>query len=219
MTATREPRSRRDNPRDLRVGRPVVGQQTRVRRSGKPMLLPTALRHAPTRPSWRRWKTCWKPIRSRAIPSGPWFVSMKRPNNWSGDARANPRQAGTIGPPRVRLRAQRRRQPVHDIRAARGHPARRGHRHTAVDYAHILKDVSDTLFTDRVGIILARDKLNTRTRASLYSAFPPEEALRLANRFEWRVSLVPRPLCRKPWRPRLNGSANHREQSTLRSRS
>ena len=31
---------------------------------------------------------------------------------------------------------------------------------------------------------MVRDSLNTRTRASLYSAFPPEEALRLANRFE-----------------------------------
>ncbi len=60
--------------------------------------------------------------------------------------------------------------------------------HTAVDYAHILKFVSDTLFPDRAGIVLVQDNLNTHTRASLYSAFPPEEALRLANRFEWHYT-------------------------------
>ena len=60
--------------------------------------------------------------------------------------------------------------------------------HTAVDYAQILKFVSDTLFPDRVKIVLVQDNLNTHTRASLYSAFLPEEALRLANRFEWHYT-------------------------------
>ncbi len=32
----------------------------------------------PTRPSWPTWKTFWRFTKGRAIPSGPWFVSMKR---------------------------------------------------------------------------------------------------------------------------------------------
>ncbi len=61
-------------------------------------------------------------------------------------------------------------------------------RHTAVDYAQILEYVSDTMFPDRAKIVLVQDNLNTHTRASLYEAFPPEEALRLANRFEWHYT-------------------------------
>ena len=61
-------------------------------------------------------------------------------------------------------------------------------RHTAVDYAQILKYVSDTMFPDRAQIVLVQDNLNTHTRASLYEAFSPDEALRLANRFEWHYT-------------------------------
>ena len=61
-------------------------------------------------------------------------------------------------------------------------------RHTAVDYAQILKYVSDTMFPDRAKIVLVQDNLNTHTRASLYETFPPDEALRLANRFEWHYT-------------------------------
>ena len=61
-------------------------------------------------------------------------------------------------------------------------------RHTAFDYAQVLKYVSDTLFPDLAKIVLVQDNLNTDTRASLYEAFLPEEALRLANRFEWHYT-------------------------------
>ncbi len=61
-------------------------------------------------------------------------------------------------------------------------------RHTAVDYAQILKYVSDTMFPDRAKIVLVQDNLNTHTRASLYEAYLPDEALRLANRFEWHYT-------------------------------
>ena len=61
-------------------------------------------------------------------------------------------------------------------------------RHTAVDYAHVLKELSDTRFPDAEKIILVQDNLNTHTPASLYEAFPPEEARRLAERFEWHYT-------------------------------
>ncbi len=37
-------------------------------------------------------------------------------------------------------------------------------------------------------IVLVTDNLNTHTCASLYKAFPPEEARRLAERFEWHFT-------------------------------
>jgi len=61
-------------------------------------------------------------------------------------------------------------------------------RHTAVDYAHILKDLSDTYFPDSAKIILVQDNLNTHKPASLYEAFPAAEARRLVERFEWHYT-------------------------------
>jgi hypothetical protein len=61
-------------------------------------------------------------------------------------------------------------------------------RHTAVDYAQILKALSDTHFPKAKKIRLVQDNLNTHTKASLYEAFPPDEARRLAGRFEWHYT-------------------------------
>ena len=49
-------------------------------------------------------------------------------------------------------------------------------RHTAVDYAQVLKELSDTHFPDAKKIILVQDNLNTHKPASLYEAFPAAEA-------------------------------------------
>ncbi len=61
-------------------------------------------------------------------------------------------------------------------------------RHTAVDYAAILKDLSDTHFPEASKIVLVQDNLNTHTPASLYQAFPAAEARRLVERFEWHYT-------------------------------
>ena len=61
-------------------------------------------------------------------------------------------------------------------------------RHTAVDYARILKDLSDTHFPEATKIVLVQDNLNTHRPASLYEAFPAQEARRLNERFEWRYT-------------------------------
>ena len=61
-------------------------------------------------------------------------------------------------------------------------------RHTAVDYAHALKDLADIHFLKAEKIALAQDNLNTHAKASLYDAFPAAEARRLAERFEWRYT-------------------------------
>ena len=61
-------------------------------------------------------------------------------------------------------------------------------RHTAVDYARVLKELSDTHFPGSAKIVLIQDNLNTHKPASLYEAFPPAEARRLVERFEWHYT-------------------------------
>jgi DDE superfamily endonuclease len=61
-------------------------------------------------------------------------------------------------------------------------------RHTAVDYAQVLKDLSDAHYPNASKIILVQDNLNTHKPASLYEAFPAEEARRLVERFEWHYT-------------------------------
>ena len=61
-------------------------------------------------------------------------------------------------------------------------------RHTAVDYAQVIKELSDTHFPGAEKIVLVQDNLNTHKPASLYEAFPPAEARRLVERFEWHYT-------------------------------
>ena len=61
-------------------------------------------------------------------------------------------------------------------------------RHTAMDYAQVLKELSDTHFQEAEKIVLVQDNLNTHKPASLYEAFPAEEARRLVERFEWHYT-------------------------------
>ncbi len=61
-------------------------------------------------------------------------------------------------------------------------------RRTAIDYAHTLKYLSDRYFPKARKITLVQDNLNTHKPASLYEAFPPAEARRLVERFEWHYT-------------------------------
>ncbi|HEY0785921.1 MAG TPA: IS630 family transposase [Acidobacteriaceae bacterium] len=61
-------------------------------------------------------------------------------------------------------------------------------RRTAVDFAQQLRSLSDEHYPEAEAIVLVTDNLNTHTPASLYEAFAPEEARRLAARFEWHYT-------------------------------
>ena len=61
-------------------------------------------------------------------------------------------------------------------------------RHTAVDYAHVLKDLADVHFANARTIVLVQDNLNIHSKASLDEAFPAAEARRLVERFEWHYT-------------------------------
>ncbi len=61
-------------------------------------------------------------------------------------------------------------------------------RHAAIDYALVLKELSDVHFANADKIVLVQDNLSTHTKASLYQAFPAAEARRLVERFEWHYT-------------------------------
>ena len=61
-------------------------------------------------------------------------------------------------------------------------------RRTAIDFAKVLKTLSDSHFPRADKIILMQDNLNTHSPASLYEAFAPDEARRLVERFEWHYT-------------------------------
>jgi DDE superfamily endonuclease len=57
-------------------------------------------------------------------------------------------------------------------------------RRTRIDWAHCIKDLVDVHYPDADQIVLVQDNLNTHTPASLYAAFAPAEARRLADKLE-----------------------------------
>ena len=52
------------------------------------------------------------------------------------------------------------------------------------DFARCIKLLVDEYYPDSEKIVLVMDHLNTHAVSSLYEAYPPQEALRLANRLE-----------------------------------
>jgi transposase len=57
-------------------------------------------------------------------------------------------------------------------------------RRTAVDFARFVKGLVDGRYKDAEVVVLVMDNLNTHTAASLYEAFGPEEARRIARKLE-----------------------------------
>jgi hypothetical protein len=55
---------------------------------------------------------------------------------------------------------------------------------TSIDWAHQIKFLVDDLYPEVEKIILVMDNLNTHSPASLYKAFPPEEARRILKKLE-----------------------------------
>jgi len=55
---------------------------------------------------------------------------------------------------------------------------------TRIDWAHFIKEMLEERYADAEKVVLMMDNLNTHNTASLYTAFPPEEARRIARRLE-----------------------------------
>ena len=61
-------------------------------------------------------------------------------------------------------------------------------RRTRQDWAEVMQKLSDELYPEADKIVVVLDNLNTHTPASFYVAFEPEEARRLAKRFEFHFT-------------------------------
>lgn len=61
-------------------------------------------------------------------------------------------------------------------------------RRTAVDFGRFLKRLLDEVYPTAERVVLVTDNLNTHGTGSLYEAFEPAEALRLAQRIEWHYT-------------------------------
>jgi DDE superfamily endonuclease len=57
-------------------------------------------------------------------------------------------------------------------------------RRTRIDWAHCVKELLELHYPDAERLVLVQDNLNIHTPASLYQAFPPAQAKRLADRLE-----------------------------------
>jgi DDE superfamily endonuclease len=61
-------------------------------------------------------------------------------------------------------------------------------RRTAKDFAEVLRWLVEDVHGDAAKIVLVTDNLNTHKPASLYEAFAPERARRIAERIEWHYT-------------------------------
>jgi hypothetical protein len=61
-------------------------------------------------------------------------------------------------------------------------------RRTRIDWAEAMRDLSDRFYPTAQRITVVLDNLNTHGSASFYEAFAPEEARRLAERFEFHYT-------------------------------
>ena len=57
-------------------------------------------------------------------------------------------------------------------------------RRTRIDWANHIRDMLDLRYPKAEKVVLVMDNLNTHGVASLYAAFPPDEALEMARRLE-----------------------------------
>jgi hypothetical protein len=61
-------------------------------------------------------------------------------------------------------------------------------RRTAKDFAEVLRWLVDDVHPEAEKVVLVTDNLNTHKPASLYEAFPPQQARRIAERIEWHYT-------------------------------
>jgi hypothetical protein len=61
-------------------------------------------------------------------------------------------------------------------------------RRTAKDFAEVLRWLVEEVHAEADKVVLVTDNLNTHKAASLYEAFPPEQARRIAERIEWHYT-------------------------------
>src|SRR6516162_9991920 len=138
----------------------------------------------------QRWRMFLRFIRVRMIRRDHWSVSMRHPSSLL------PRRARRCryGPESRHATTTSTSATARQIcsccsrRSKAGAMSRSRNAALRSINAHVLKEVSDLHFKNVEKIVLVQDNLNTHSPASLYEAFPPAEARRLVERFEWHYT-------------------------------
>ena len=114
-----------------------------------------------------------------------WCAWMRRANSKSRRRECRVRSARLIGGTRLRIRAQWSEQPVHAVcTVGRMAPSRGQRASHEGGLGAVIKKLVDEDYPDRDRIVLVMDNLNTHKLSSLYEAFEPAEARRIAERLE-----------------------------------
>ena len=152
--------------------------------------------------SYVRWKTCWRFIIAPMATTKCW-CAWTRPASSSACPRPRPGVSETRQPRPSRPGAAR----AYDYEYQRNGVSnlfmlfaplegwRRVEvtdRRTKVDWARVVRKLVDEDYPDKDRIVLVVDNLNTHHPASLYEAFEPAEARRIAERLE--IHYTPKPL-------------------------
>ena len=65
-------------------------------------------------------------------------------------------------------------------------------RRTKIDFAESMRYLVDELLPEAEAIVVVSDNLNTHTPTALYEAFPPAEAKRILDRWEFHYTYTPK---------------------------
>src|SRR3954447_9107340 len=119
-------------------------------------------------------------------PHAPRSASMRCPSNW-WRTRVPPFRR-CRGIPAARTTSTSGMAPPISFSGTNRLPAGRHvavtERRTRSDWAHAIRDLVDVHYPDAETIVLVLDNLNTHPPASLYAAFEPAEAKRIADKLE-----------------------------------
>ncbi|WP_292502927.1 transposase [Mesorhizobium sp.] len=123
----------------------------------------------------------------RRIHGGRSCASTKSPTQLRRSAPADPGRAGKACALRLRVQAQRHRQPVRLLDAQRcWRKIKVTKRRSAEDFAHCMRVTLPISNAERIRVVL--DNVSTHSPAALYQALPPSEARRMLRRLEFHYT-------------------------------
>ena len=138
-------------------------------------------------PGWRMCLTC---TTSPTTPIILWSASMRHPSSWWPiRGRLSGAKPGRVERYDYEYKRNGTRNLFMSCEPMRGfRHVEVTERRTAVDFAHQMRWLVDEAYPDAKMIRLVLDNLNTHKLGSLYDAFEPSEARRIAKRLEFHYT-------------------------------
>jgi hypothetical protein len=128
------------------------------------------------------WRMCWKSTHVPTILDARRYA-WTRPANNSWVKPGSPSHQLWGNPCASIMNMNGRARPIYSWCSSRWR-VKVTERRTAIDFAHVIRELVDEQYPHAEKIVLVLDNLNTHKPASLYEAFAPTEARRLLERLE-----------------------------------